>query len=508
MDKMKVLVPLFALLASCSARNTLMDASGSLRLKIPDAQTSQGVVSVVFSPDTQSFLTDSSDILSLDSTGPPCLVCRGATLSGTSVVEGDALSTTSIVSDAILMDGITEGDVEAGWSNSRHARTVTALFRARLSLSSTSKQLLIVCVHGEINDSEALQLQGEAKSLFDATAAEVKSDAVFREMYDLSIVSVNSKADAHAILSETFQRVAENAGPETSLASALEDAHSKVVRSGAATAAKDPPHIAQAFVTVGNALTKQTRAVRAKVAVWNNRIARGLWLEGFGSEAESLRQRVLASFDSETLAAAGLPLVATYRMEMRAQLSSLIDSSIRNAFALQVNNVNKSTEKKFRKRLLKKIDCSPEELKAETATALRSTLSSLEKTMIELEVPSLGLSKAKVCRDAESRLTDLGLAVVDSPAAQMKRTKSVMKVTNKEKKPGQRSVNLGLDLVAMLRPDGFGNLQGFAGYQSGGNSFTFGVHNDADDPQTVAQFGGVRPPLLRIQPKLKVDVEL
>mmetsp|Transcript_2380 Transcript_2380/g.5471 ORF Transcript_2380/g.5471 Transcript_2380/m.5471 type:complete len:506 (-) Transcript_2380:637-2154(-) len=505
---MKILPPLLAILASCSARSTLMDASGSLRLKISDAKTSQGVVSIVFSPDTKSFLTDSNDILSLESTEPPCLICRGATLSGTSVHEGSALSTSSVVSDAILMDGITHGDVEAGWSNSRHARTVTALFRARLSLAPISKQLLILCVHGQIGESESLHLEGEAKSLFDATAAEVKSDAAFSDMYDISIVSVDSKSDADDVLSKAFQRAEETAGTDTSLASALEEAHNRVIRSGVAVAAKDPPHIAQAFVTVGNALTKQTRTVRAKLAVWKNRISRGLWVEGFGSEAESVRQRVLANFDSETLAAAGLPLVASYRMEMRAQLTSLIDSSIRNAFTLQVSNINKSIEKKLRGTLLKTVDASPEAVKAETAVALQSAMSNLEKIMAELEVPSLGLSKAKICREAESRLTDLGLAVVDSPAAQLRRTKKVMKVTNKEKKPGQRSVGFGLDLVAMLRPDGFGNLQGFAGYQYGGNSFTFGVHNDADDPQTVAQFGGVRPPLLRIQPKLRVDVEL
>jgi len=485
-----------------------MDASGSLRLKIPDAKTSQGVVSIVFSPDTKSFLTDSDDILSLESTDPPCLVCRGATLSGKSVAEGSALSTSSVVSDAILIDGITRGDVEAGWSNSRHARTVTALFRARLSLSSASKQSLIFCVHAEITESEILHLLGEAKSLFAATAAEVKSDASFSEMYDISIVSVDSKMDADTALSNAFQHAEEMAEIDTSLASALEEAHNKVIRSGVAVAAKDPPHIAQAFLAVGNALTKQTRTMRAKVAIWNNRISRGLWMEGFGSEAESVRQRVLTSFDSETLAAAGLPLVAAYRMEMRAQLSSFIENSIRNAFTLQVSNINKATEKKFRLRLLKKIEVSPEEAKVETAVALQSALSNLEKTMAELEVPSLSLTKGKVLRDAESRLTDLGLAAADSPAAQLKRAKNVMKVTNKEKKPGQRSVGLGLDLVAMLRPDGFGNLQGFAGYQYGGNSFTFGVHNDADDPQTVAQFGGVRPPLLRIQPKLRVDVEL
>src|SRR6056300_719941 len=102
------------------------------------------------------------------------------------------------------------------------------------------------------------------------------------------------------------------AATDAPLANALEEAHNKVIRSGVALAAKDPPHIAQAFVTVGSALTKQTRTVRAKVAVWKNRISRGLWIEGFGADAETLRQRVLASFDSETLAAAGLTLVAAY----------------------------------------------------------------------------------------------------------------------------------------------------------------------------------------------------
>jgi hypothetical protein len=60
----------------------------------------------------------------------------------------------------------------------------------------------------------------------------------------------------------------------------------------------------------------------------------------------------------------------------------------------------------------------------------------------------------------------------------------------------------------VVQRDGFGSLQRFAGYQLGDNSLTFGVHNDADDPQTIAQFGGVRPPLLRVQPELRVDVEL
>jgi hypothetical protein len=300
----------------------------------------------------------------------------------------------------------------------------------------------------------------------------------------------------------------ENVGEEGSLASALEDAHDRVVGSGIAAVAIDPPHIAQAFVTVGNALTKHSRSARAKISAWRGRVARGLWVEGFGADADAMRKRILGSFDSETLAAAGLPLVASYRLEMRAQLVSLVDTSIRELFEAQVINVEKNTMKKFRMQLLKKLDVSPEDATSENAAAMRSASFSFENIMGDLEVPSLSLTKSNACREMESRLTDEVMTFDDSPAAQIKRTKKVTKVTNKEKQPGQRSIDFGLDIVAMLRPDGYGNLQGFAGYNLGGNSLTFGVHNDADDPQTIAQFGGVRPPLLRIQPKLRVDVEM
>ena len=128
--------------------------------------------------------------------------------------------------------------------------------------------------------------------------------------------------------------------------------------------------------------------------------------------------------------------------------------------------------------------------------------------MSELEVPSLSLTKTKPCRDMEAILTDAIDTFDDSDAAKIKRMKKVSEVTSKEKKPGQRSVGFGLDLVAVVRPDGYGSLQGFAGYDLGGNSLIFGIHNDADDPSVISQFGGVRPPLIRVQPKLRVDIEM
>jgi hypothetical protein len=180
-----------------------MDSSGGLRLKIPSLSTGQGVVAVISSPGTSSLLTSSDEVLSLESEDPPCLTCRGATLSGTSAAERCALATSSLVSGAILVDGITEGDVEAGWRNSRHARTLTALFRARVALeSSTIKQTLILCVKGEVDSAAESALKTEVRALFDATAAETEGSASFKDLYDVSVVSVTTEEEAKEVGSD------------------------------------------------------------------------------------------------------------------------------------------------------------------------------------------------------------------------------------------------------------------------------------------------------------------
>lgn len=508
--------------AITSPQYTLMDASGGLRLnKIASSgvSTTDGVVSVITSPGTESFLVtsasdeDGASVLAFDSDVPQ-LICRGATLSGTSAAERSALAITSLVSDAIVIDGITEGDVQAAGfgKNTRHARTLTAIFRARLASSTdaTGKQALILCVKSSSQESFAAVLTQEVRDLFEATAAEAKeSQTSFSDLYDVQVVSVMSKEDAAETLANAKSVASALSSSESILASALQDANERIKESGIASVALDPPHIAHAFVAVSNAHAKQSRSARAKISSWKSRAARGLWAENFGTEAEAMRNRVLSSFDSETLVAAGLPLVASYRLEMRNQLASLVDSSIVELFGAQVANLEKRTLKRLGSQLLKKLDVTPvEDVPSENAAAIRAAMFSFDNVMSELEVPSLSLTKVKPCRDMEAKLTDEVINFSDSPAAQIKRTKKVTETVSKDKKPGQRSVDLGLDLVAVVRPDGFGSLQGFAGYQMGGNSITFGIHNDADDPATISQFGGVRPPLLRIQPKLRVDVEM
>jgi len=293
-----------------------------------------------------------------------------------------------------------------------------------------------------------------------------------------------------------------------SLSSALADAHARVKQSGVGAVALDPPHIAKAFISVGNAFNKQSRTARARIAAWKGRVARGLWIDGFGREADALRKRVLGTFDGETLSVAGLPLVAPYRLEIRSQLQSMVDSALEELFTSQISNLEKSTLKRFQGQLLKTVDEPAEVVIDSNAVALRKEFLNFETIADDLQIPALGLTKEKVARQMSTKLNDALIAFPDSPAAKIKRSKQVKKVVNRERKPSQRAVDVGFDLVAVLRPDGFGSLQGFAGYQLGGNSITFGVHNDADDPQVIAQFGGVRPPLLRVQPKIRLDIEM
>lgn len=292
-----------------------------------------------------------------------------------------------------------------------------------------------------------------------------------------------------------------------SLSSALVRAHAQAKKS-TTTTSSDPPSLAAAYVSIGSAFNKHSRTVRASMIAWNSRVSRGLWVDGFGREATALRERVLTGFDSDTMTSSGFPLVAPYRLERRAQLQSLVDTAIEQAFAEQISNLEKSTLRRFEAQMLRTVNDPAESIVDTNAAALRTEAYNFEAVAEDLEVPVLGLTKDKVVREMSSKLNDSLMAFPDGPAAKLKRTKKVDKIVKKEKKPNQRGFDFGLDLVAVLRPDGFGSLQGFAGYQIGGNSITFGIHNDADDPQVIAQFGGVRPPLLRVQPKLRVDIEL
>lgn len=272
----------------------------------------------------------------------------------------------------------------------------------------------------------------------------------------------------------------------------------------------DPTPVAEAILACNDAYSRASRMSRSKIAMWKHRTSRGLLVDNFGPRADSLIKNALDLFDRDTMAAAGLPRAGEKRLEIRSQLRERTEKMIRELHAVQMALLEKSTLKKFNKALLRKLgaDDRSEKFYENNAAVLQNALFAFEKTASTLQVTSLALAKSKYVQSMSEKLNNLLVGFTDSPAAKIKAMKGVAQTVSKKKKPTEGSVDIALDFVAMIRPDGFGNLQGFAGYQFGPHSVTVGLHNDADDPQVISSFGGVRPPFIRVQPKLKLDIEL
>jgi len=543
---------LWVILSGCdagSSNKVLLSSSsmGPRDLKIQSIPTdakADNLVAIISSPGTLSSVIDTSTAgdddasLALDDANG-YLYARGPTLNTVpNSPELISVATCSMVASAIVLDGISEGDVEdGGLPNSRHAVTLTMLFRARMlhqlsqpqeDLGALSKQGLILCVPlGADHDDQNLEqdIRAQVKLLFAAVAAENKdsSSMGFEDLYDLEIQWVTLNESEEVIQKATEKAKSLQQGSGKSLASALLYAQANIQESSMASLVVNPPHIATAFITVMNSYTKQSRATRAKIASWKSRSSRGLLIDNFGSQATQLMERTLDNFDRETLLAVGLSSsepgansanVASSRKAMRTQLKEYLETALPKLFEEQVSNLQSMTLTKFRNQLLRntvstssKYDDQQQMLDSSAAIMRAATLL-FDTGMEQLQIPALGLTLQKEARNFQNILNNELANFPESPMAKLKIASSVKKVVEKQRKPGERAVAFGLDLVAMLRPDGFGSLQGFCGYTLGGNSFTFGIHNDADDPQVIAQSGGVRPPLLRVQPKLRVDMEL
>lgn len=278
------------------------------------------------------------------------------------------------------------------------------------------------------------------------------------------------------------------------------------------SASEASPSATASVLACDDSYAKQHKAARAKIAAWKARTSRGLSVDNFGTAASQLLKRTMELFDRDTISAAGIPgHVASYRMEVREKLQKRVESAIRELFQVQVENLEKLTLKRFNALLLRKHGKDQEgtdNFYNDNAAAVRSAAFSFNTAMDELEVPSLSLTKAKASQEIANKLNTALLTFSDSPQARLKDIKKISGTVSKQRKPKERSVDFSLDFVAMIRPDGFGNFQGFGGYQFGGNQIIVGVHNDADSPDVISQFGGKRPPFLRVQPKLKVDIEL
>lgn len=182
---------------SVSASSTpLIDSTGALKLgNLPERSSGSGTYVLVSSPGTSSPLLAEETSDPLSSASADCLVCRGATLSGTSEAERLSLGTCSLVAGAVIVDGVTVGDLQAGLADSRHGRTLTALFRARTQLMEDPrpKQTLIIAVHGSEDSFDKDSIVNEVQHLFQAVAAEKDGSPSFEDTYEIVVTTIEDK---------------------------------------------------------------------------------------------------------------------------------------------------------------------------------------------------------------------------------------------------------------------------------------------------------------------------
>ena len=185
------------------------------------SQSQSNIVSVITSPGVPSLLLSSEIESNQDEELPPLflwddsiLVGQGATLSTPSdaaAVTATGLSVCGKVSDVILIEGITMGDLETtnGILNTRHARTLTHLFHSKQQQSlqndpldhsdgetTIKKQTLILAIT-TTSDSDVLdetKLMNDVRTLYQVETVGSKNNdnSKFDDVYDVQIVTVSS----------------------------------------------------------------------------------------------------------------------------------------------------------------------------------------------------------------------------------------------------------------------------------------------------------------------------
>jgi len=514
--------------SAAAAAITLVDSKGSLTKALLPTPSEKGIVALICSPGTPSLLFPSTSTVNVDEDGG-VIRAPGASLedSGSALARGVGAAAAGSVAGAVVLTGVTIADVEAGLDGTRHGRTLAELFASVLKTEygkgnnngGTTPVALTIAVQSEgsndVLDSD--DIKGCIEEIFAGVAAAAGVDGTLGDHFAVRSILVSTAKDvADIMISAKSSALASASSSSTGLPTAFSEIYKRIALS-ATTDHADPTPVAEAILACNDAYSRASRTSRARIASWRHRVSRNLLVPKFGIHADALLTRTLDLFDRDTMAAAGLPRAGSQRLIIRKKLYDRTEGILRRLFDDQMTLLEKNTLRRFQSALLRKMDGDssmllpggdPSKFFESNADALRYAAFAFDVGASSLEVPSLSLTKSKAVRDMNDKLNAALISFPDSPVAKIKSLAKVERVVNKKKQPTEGSVSVALDLIAMIRPDGFGNLQGFAGYQLGPHSVTVGVHNDADDPGVISQFGGVRPPFLRVQPKLKLDVEL
>ena len=234
---------------------------------------------------------------------------------------------------------------------------------------------------------------------------------------------------------------------------------------------------------------------------WRARVNQGKIVAKYGDRAKQL----LASVQKEYFQRTAGCLLVRERAERGRLLEQYLTNIVSSLFQQQVGILELDTNANFKKALINLARSKDAVSSDDIQQELRSALFRFQTAVEELNFSSkeLDLNASGALQDLTSTLQAIAKDFPDSNAAKLEALRrmdsQVMKPRSKGRgrgrassrtsnKKGKRAVQIGLNLVGMLRPPGFGNLQGFVGYNALSLlglplELLLGIQNDGDSPE-------------------------
>ena len=263
---------------------------------------------------------------------------------------------------------------------------------------------------------------------------------------------------------------------------------------------------------IESAFTLGLSQIDSSVAAWQRRVGVSGKLVGkFADRVRALLRSVLEAYKQRTAGTVTLRERNRRSLELRDHLKQSATNLFNQQLAiLQTRAINQLRE------VLLALPYSPaaaEDLKEAESQALRNALFDFKAAIADLEIAEFGLQLGPaVIADLSSKFQTLAAELPETPMAKLMEMKKMDAQAKSPKKKGSRGFSLSpsLNLVGMLRPAGFGNLQGFVNYATSlaglPLELLLGFQNDGESPDVMGDDREY--PLLRLQPKIHFDVDV
>mmetsp|Transcript_20690 Transcript_20690/g.31624 ORF Transcript_20690/g.31624 Transcript_20690/m.31624 type:complete len:531 (-) Transcript_20690:1098-2690(-) len=262
----------------------------------------------------------------------------------------------------------------------------------------------------------------------------------------------------------------------------------------------------------------------ARLAVnrWHRDIDDGrLAPKGWAAEAAEIYRDCLARYDLATISHWRDPA----RGQIRIQLENYLHDEIKRCHLKQLEL---ASARRLRKLRLSLEHSAAKDARGEIDPVIADSLVADAELAFDLDatrccVPSIDLLAADARANFRDAAKRLAADFPDTPAAQLIAAKAEERAAKKAapkskikdgpaaklapksiKKPF--AFNYAVQLVGMLRPKGFGNMQAFINYALGPHSILFGYSDDRDVSGDMQANDDI--PLLRLQPKITLDLDV